>query len=152
MNFVLQEAFDIKLDKKYIKLNKCSANWAERLPKSMNYKTTYLTKEDIVTWFTCVLKNIYIKYQDTFYRQIICIPMGTDCAPDLANLFLVSYEYQYVMNLINSNSPYIEKLHYIYQYIDDLIVLHDDGYFNSIPYWTLFSSAKIFVGHNFRRT
>ena len=58
--------------------------------------------------------------------------MGTDCAPDLANLFLVSYEYQYVMNLINSNSPDIEKPRYIYRYIDDLIVLNDDGYFNSI--------------------
>ena len=58
--------------------------------------------------------------------------MGTDCAPDLANLFLFSYEYQYVMNLINSNSPDIEKLRYIYRYIDDLIVLNDDGYFNSI--------------------
>ena len=110
LNFVLQEAFDIKSDKKYIKLNKCTANWTERLPKSTNYKATYLTKDDIVTWFTYLLNNIYIKYQDTLYRQIIGIPMGTDCAPDLANLFLFSYEYQYVMNLINSNSPDIEKL------------------------------------------
>ena len=132
MNFVLQEAFDIKSDKKYLKLNKCSANWTERLPKSTNYKATYLTKDDIVTRFTYLLNNIYIKYQDTLYRQIIGIPMGTDCAPDLANLFLFSYEYQYVMNLINSNSPDIEKLRYIYRYIDDLIVLNDDGYFNSI--------------------
>ena len=30
------------------------------------------------------------------YRQTIGIPMGTDCVPQLANLFLFHYKYSYI--------------------------------------------------------
>ena len=85
MKFLVDEAFGIKSDKSYIKLNKSSATWADKIPKKT--KTTFLSKNDIMVWFTYLLDNIYIKYGQAIYRQIIGIPMGTDCAPELANLF-----------------------------------------------------------------
>ena len=30
--------------------------------------------------------------------------MGSDCGPDLANLFLFAYEAQYVMDLVNTGN------------------------------------------------
>ena len=34
------------------------------------------------------LDNIYIRFGSKFYRQIVGIPMGTNCAPLVADLFL----------------------------------------------------------------
>ena len=58
--------------------------------------------------------------------------MGTDCAPELANLFLFAFEYKYVMGLIDLKSNDIKLLKFIYRYVDDLIVLNDKGYFDKV--------------------
>ena len=38
---------------------------------------------------TFLLDNIYIKFGSKLYRQIVGIPMGTNCAPLVADLFFV---------------------------------------------------------------
>ena len=45
----------------------------------------------------------YVNIGSRIYRQCIGIPMGTDCAPLVANLFLFYYEYKYMKNLIKTN-------------------------------------------------
>ena len=45
-----------------------------------------------------LLDNIYIRLGTKLYRQIVGIPMGTNCAPLVANLFLFCYERDF-MNL-----------------------------------------------------
>ena len=44
-----------------------------------------------------LIDNIYVTFGDQCFRQVIGIPMGTDCAPFLANLFLYSYEYKWIV-------------------------------------------------------
>ena len=39
-----------------------------------------------------LLDNIYIRFGTKLYRQIVGIPMGTNCAPLVADLFLYCYE------------------------------------------------------------
>ena len=41
---------------------------------------------------TFLLDNIYIRFGSKLYRQIVGIPMGTYCAPLVADLFLFCYE------------------------------------------------------------
>ena len=41
---------------------------------------------------TFLLDNIYIRFGSKLYRQIVGIPMGTNCAPLVADLFLFCYE------------------------------------------------------------
>ena len=41
---------------------------------------------------TFLLDNIYIRFGSTLYRQIVGIPMGTNCATLLADLFLFGHE------------------------------------------------------------
>ena len=36
---------------------------------------------------TYLLDNIFIRFGTNSYRQIVCIPMGTNCAPLIADLF-----------------------------------------------------------------
>ena len=59
------------------------------------------------------------------YRQCIGIPMGTDCAPLLANLFLFCYEYKYMRNLIKTNLMLAQKFSNTMRYIDDLLTLNN---------------------------
>ena len=46
-----------------------------------------------------LLDNIYILYLALLYRQIVNIPMGTNCAPLVADLVLFSYERDLMMSL-----------------------------------------------------
>ena len=39
-----------------------------------------------------LLDNIYIRYFTKLYRNIVGIPIGTNCAPLLADLFIFCYE------------------------------------------------------------
>ena len=35
-----------------------------------------------------LLDNVYVRFGTKLYRQIVGIPMGTDCVPLVADLFL----------------------------------------------------------------
>ena len=46
-----------------------------------------------------LLDNIYIRFGTKLYRQIVGIPMGTNCAPLVADLFLICYERDFMTSL-----------------------------------------------------
>ena len=50
-----------------------------------------------------LLDNIYIRFGTKLYRQIVGIPMGTNCAPLVADLFLFCYEKVFVSSLSDVN-------------------------------------------------
>ena len=53
---------------------------------------------------------------------MVGIPMGTNCAPPLADLFLYSYENEFLDKLIKEGKRKLaRKFNLSYRYIDDLI-------------------------------
>ena len=54
-----------------------------------------------------LLDNIYIRFGTKLYRQIVGIPMGTNCAPPVADLFLLCYERDFMKDLSNDNQAVI---------------------------------------------
>ena len=48
---------------------------------------------------TFLLDNIYIRFGYKLYRQTVGIPVGTNCAPLVADLFLVCYERDFMLSL-----------------------------------------------------
>ena len=48
---------------------------------------------NLIRW---LIDNIFVVLGDKCFQQVIGIPMGTDCAPFLANLFLFAYEFQWI--------------------------------------------------------
>ena len=57
----------------------------------------YDIKEDtLLEQIRFLVDNIYIQVGNRTFRQTIGIPMGTDCAPLLANLFLFHYEFNFM--------------------------------------------------------
>ena len=72
-----------------------------------------------------LIDNIYVSIGNRVYRQCVGIPMGTDCAPLLANLFLFYYEYKYMKNLIKNNIILAKNFNNTMRYIDDLLTLNN---------------------------
>ena len=56
-----------------------------------------------------LLDNIYIRFGNKLYRQIVGIPMGINCAPLVADLFLFCYERDFMTSLSADNQADIIK-------------------------------------------
>ena len=50
-----------------------------------------------------ILDNIIIRFGTKLFRQIVGIPMGTNCAPIVADLFLFCYERDFMLSLSDNN-------------------------------------------------
>ena len=48
------------------------------------------------------MENIYVQFDGMVYQQIVGIPMGTNCAPLIADLFLYCYERDFMSDLQKS--------------------------------------------------
>ena len=69
----------------------------------VGYKSTYFvknhseskhkyTEDDIVRMIEFLIDNIFVESGGVIFQQVIGIPMGTNCAPLLADLFLYSFQ------------------------------------------------------------
>ena len=50
-----------------------------------------------------ILDNMFIRFGSKIYRQIVDIPMGTNCAPLLEDLFWFCYERDFMLSLSDNN-------------------------------------------------
>ena len=50
------------------------------------------TDEEVIKLLNFLIDNIFVKFGGMTFQQSSGIPMGTNCAPLLADLFLYSYE------------------------------------------------------------
>ena len=57
-----------------------------------------------------LLDSIFIRFGSKLYRQIEGIPMGTNCAPLVADLFLFRYERDFMLSLSDNKQTDIMKL------------------------------------------
>ena len=60
------------------------------------------TADNICKMIEFLIDNISVQFGGCLFHQVIGIPMGTDCAPLLADLFLYSYEKEFLYNMIKS--------------------------------------------------
>ena len=68
-----------------------------------------------------LLDNIYIRFGTKLYRQIVGIPMGTNCAPLVADLFLFCYERDFMTSLSGvKQAEIIEAFKSTSKYLDNL--------------------------------
>ena len=88
-----------------------------------------------------LLDNIFIRFGSKLYRQIVGIPMGTNCAPLVADLFLLFYERDFMLSLSDNNqADVVEAFNSTPRYQDDLLNI-DNPFFctngkSNIPHWT----------------
>ena len=81
---------------------------------------------------TFLYENIYIRFSSKLYRHIVGIPMGTNCAPLVADLFLFCYERDFKLSLSEDNqSGVIEAFNSTSRYLDDQLNI-DNNFFDSM--------------------
>ena len=69
-----------------------------------------------------LVDNIYVRFGGQLFREMVGIPMGTNCVPLLADLFLYSYENEFLDKLVKEGKRKLaRKFTLSYRYIDDLI-------------------------------
>ena len=107
------------------------------------YLFTFFTSEDTKRFKLCscqnvcealiyLLDNIYIRFGTKLYRQIVGIPMGTNCAPLVADLFLFCYERDFMTSLSDvKQAEIIEAFKSTSRYLDDLLNI-DNPYFEGM--------------------
>ena len=87
------------------------------------------SKQSIKAVFDFVIDNAFFQVGSKMFRQIIGIPMGSDPAPFIANLFLYVYENRYMEKLKKSDLARARNLRHVFRFIDDLISLNDNDEF-----------------------
>ena len=67
------------------------------------------------------------------FQQTVGIPMGTNCAPLLADLFLYSYEADFIHGLLKKNEKKIARsFNFTLRYIDDVLSLNNSRFGNFV--------------------
>ena len=84
-----------------------------------------------------IINNSYVVFKGKVYRQVVGIPMGTNCAPYLANIFLHMYEVEFIKKLnLEGKHKVSTLLNNMFRFQDDCLVLNDckqfSRYYNSI--------------------
>ena len=80
------------------------------------------------------LKNIYVQFDGMVYQQIVGIPMGTNCAPLIADLFLYCYERDFMSDLQKSKRfNLIDMFNDTSRYLDDIFTIDNPEFEKHIP-------------------
>ena len=121
MNNIINNAFKHKNGATRYTHIKVGRNKSHFTSDPLNGDNKY-TANDICKMIEFLVDNIYVRFGGQLFRQMVGIPMGTNCAPLLADLFLYSYENEFLDKLIKEGKRKLaRRFNLSYPYIDDLI-------------------------------
>ena len=71
-----------------------------------------------------LIDNIFVTFGERVFQQTIGIPMRTNCAPLLADLFLYYYEADFMQELLRKKDQKLAiSFNSTFRYIDDVLAL-----------------------------
>ena len=120
MNNIINNAFKHKIGTTQYTYIKVGRNEIYFTSDPSNGDNKY-TASDICKMTEFLVDNTYVRFGGQLFQQMVGIPMGTNCAPLLADLCLYSYENEFLDKLKESRRKLARKFNLSYCYIDDLI-------------------------------
>ena len=85
------------------------------------------TFSDIITMVEIMIDNIFVMLGGRVFHQTVDIPIGTNCAPLLTDLFL--YVADFVPGLLRKNAKKITlSFNFTFRYIDDFLSLNNSKF------------------------
>jgi hypothetical protein len=118
MKWIIEKTFyNSKHSKMYVSDD--VATWYKRK------NTRIIDKNMLLSYMNFLIDNIYVCVGNNIFRQNIGIPMGTDCAPFLANLYLYALEHNYLQTLMKKDIHAARKFSNSFRYIDDLLAFNN---------------------------
>jgi hypothetical protein len=98
------------------------------------------SEADIKDMLSFLVDNFYVVIGDQVFQQSVGIPMGTNCAPLLADLILYSYEAEFVQKLLQDNNKRLAmSFNHTFRYIEDVLSINNHNFHNYahlISHWT----------------
>ena len=109
-------------------------NYRARWTQPANFtKYHRIDSNDLLEMVEFIVDNTYFQFGGNVYKQQIGVPMGTSCAPRIADLTLFSYEFTFMTNHMKKNNLSLcFSLSKCFRYMDDVSGVNDDGKFESI--------------------
>ena len=108
----------------------------------LGHEETYFVKEhsdskskysedEIIKMLEFLVDNIFVVFAGKVFQQTVGIPMGTNCAPLLADIFLYSYEADFIQSLLSTGKKHLaSRLNLTYRYIDDVLSINNQEFEN----------------------
>jgi hypothetical protein len=91
------------------------------------------SETDIINMLEFLIENIFIIFGERVFQQTFVIPMGTNWAPLLADLFLYSYEAKFIHGLLKKNEKKLAwSFNFTFRYIDDVLSLNNSRFGDSV--------------------
>ena len=88
-------------------------------------KTCY-SEEQVISMLEFLIDNIFVSFGGTLFQQVVGIPMGTNCAPLLADLLLYSYESEFLQKLVKDKKIHEARaFNFTHRYIDDVLSINN---------------------------
>ena len=129
MTKLITDAFSCR-NANYIQIHsgRTDACWGTDTSTCNKAGTYSLTDDQVIELFNFLIDNIYIHVGSVVFQHAIGIPVGTDCAPLIADLFL---EFGFMKKLIRTDISVARKFNKTFRYIDDLLTLNNPRFLNS---------------------
>ena len=76
-----------------------------------------------------LIDNIFSMFGGQVLQQTVAIPMDTNCASLLTNLFLYAYEADFIQGLLKKNEKKpARSFNFTFRYIDDILSLNNSRF------------------------
>ena len=86
---------------------------------------TYFSCRELCLAIDFLIDNIYVRFGNSVFRQVIGIPMGTNCAPLLADLFLHTFEDDFMVKTMKHDITKAIQFSNTFRYNDDLFSVNN---------------------------
>ena len=108
-----------------LSISTAGARWVAKHSKAGLKFSKELFKEALAY----LMGNCYFTFGENVFRQVIGIPMGSDPAPFMANLFLYHFESKWVKDMKKENLQKARRFCNTFRFIDDLLTINDNNVF-----------------------
>ena len=98
----------------------------------MAMRYTYFSCRGLCLAIDFLIDSIYVRFGSSVFRQVIGIPMGTNSAPLLADLFLHTFEYDFMVKTMKQDITKAIQFNNTFRYIDDLFSINNVDFGNYI--------------------
>ena len=132
---IFWKEFLLRKEKSFIATNNFRTFWAN---DRTSRRYTYFSCRELCLAINFLI-NIYVCFGSSVFRQVIGIPMGTNSAPLLADLFHRTFEYDFMVKTMKQDITKAIQFSNTFRYIDDLSVL---------TMWTLEITSAQFTRRN----
>ena len=97
----------------------------------MPYVSIKYSEDDIIKILEFLVDNIFVVFAGKVFQQTVGIPMGTNCAPLLADIFLYSYEADFIQSLLSTGKKHLaSRFNLTYRYIDNVLSINNPEFEN----------------------